>query len=508
MDIKPPISQPPIAPTNHETPQIESTSSNKSGQQEGNTTTAANTQSDAASSNAMKQAGTETKGTRKTSEHLIQQTLNDQLARKGTQMDGRSAQLMAWPESQKSSTPPLLGSHVTSAQTQNAPATTGGANVAQAANSKVDEARNHFEKGNEAFKAGKYNEALESFTKADQLYPHPDFKYNQAACLDMLGKRELAASKYEAYLAGKPDAPDAAKVQAHITKLRGEATKASQAAFDRGDAAFKAGKYKEAAGAFAEAYEHKPSPDLLYNMGAAHQMAGDTQNAVKHYTLYLNMHPDAKDAERVRANIQKLQKQSGTDLMHPDPTKASQDAFDRGQAAYNSGNFREAAAAFKQAYEHKPSPELQYNIGAAYHKAGDAKNAVKHYQQYLNDNPNAKDANQVRNMMHKLLEKTGNALIDPNLEAAQAAFDKGNDAYAAGRFQEAAAAFEEAYKEKPMPDFLYNIGAAYQRAGDTKNAVKNYQLYLNNHPNAKDADQVRNMMHKLLEKTGDGLIQP
>ena len=501
MDIKPAVSQP-IVQTDDQT-KVEAVSVKKSGEQEGNTNTAANAQSSATASHAMKQVGTETKGTMRTSEQALQKALNDQL--------GRSTQLLGWPESQGKNAIPLLGSQVTSTQTQSAPGTSqaSGPNAtAKATSTGMDEARKHFEKGEAAFQAGKYHEALESFNKADELYPHPDFKYNQGACLEKLGKRELAASKYEAYLAEKPNAPDAAKVRTQITKLHEDASKASESAFDKGKAAYDAGNYKEAAAAFSEAYEHKPKPDLLYNIGASYQKAGDTKQAIKHYQLYLNMHPDAKDAERVRGHIQKLQKSTGDELMHPDPTKAAQEAFDRGRAAYNAGNFKDAAAAFKQAYEYKPAPDLLYNIGAAYQRGGDTKNAVKYYQQYLNNHPDAKDADKVRNHIHKLLQKTGDALIDPNLEAAQAAFDKGDVAYKEGRFADAATAFEEAYKEKPIPDFLYNIGAAYHRAGDTKNAVKNYQLYLNNHPNAKDADQVRNMIHKLLQKTGDDLMQP
>jgi regulator of sirC expression with transglutaminase-like and TPR domain len=49
---------------------------------------------------------------------------------------------------------------------------------------------------------------------------------------------------------------------------------------------------------------------------------------------------------------------------------------------------------------------------------------------------------------------------------------------------------------------------SYQKAGDTKQAIKHYQLYLNQHPDAKDADKVRSHIHKLLQKTGDDLMQP
>jgi len=406
-----------------------------------------------------------------------------------------------------------LNNQLMSVQTQSAPATTSpaaGPNApAQATATAKDEAQKHYDAGAIAFKEGRYQEALEAFNKADAVYPHPDFKFNQAACLEKLGKSDLAATKYEAYLAAKPNAPDAAKVRTEITKLREDALKAAQSAFDRGKAAFDAGRYKEAAAAFTEAYEHKPLPDFLYNIATAHQQAGDTKQAIKHYQLYLNNHPDASDANRVRNHIHKLQKETGTELIHPNPMKAAQEAFDRGRAAFSAGNYRDAAAAFTEAYEHNPQPEILYNIGAAYQQAGDTKKAIKHYQLYLKAYPDAPDAERVRGQMRKMQKAAGAELMHPDpLRASQEAFDRGQAAYMSGKYREAAAAFTEAYEHNPQPDFLYNIGAAYHKAGDTKRAIKNYQLYLNNHPNAKDADQVRNMINKLLKKTGDDLIQP
>ena len=94
------------------------------------------------------------------------------------------------------------------------------------------------------------------------------------------------------------------------------------------------------------------------------------------------------------------------------------------------------------------------------------------------------------------------------MSAAQTAFDKGSEAFKAGRYREAAGAFAEAYEQKPFPDFLYNQGAALEKAGDTKQAVQRYQLYLTMYPDAKDADKVRQHIHDLQNATGDGLMRP
>jgi tetratricopeptide (TPR) repeat protein len=181
----------------------------------------------------------------------------------------------------------------------------------------VADSQKQFEKGNDFYNMGRYGDALQAFERAYQQNPLGALRYNQAAALDKMGKRELAAQRYEAYLAETPNAPDAAKVKTHIDKLRSDALKSAQDAFDRGQTAFKAGRYTEAAHAFAEAYEQKPYPQFLYNMAASYDQAGDKTRAIQNYQLYLSMSPDANDAEKVRKHIHNLHKAQGSELMQP-----------------------------------------------------------------------------------------------------------------------------------------------------------------------------------------------
>jgi tetratricopeptide (TPR) repeat protein len=181
----------------------------------------------------------------------------------------------------------------------------------------VAESGRLFEKATELYKAGRYGEAVEAFDRAYALNPVAQIRYNQAACLDMLGKRELAAQRYEAYLKEAPGASDAGQVQTRITKLRGDALTAAREAFDRGQVAFRAGRFKDAASEFAAAYEQKPLPEFLFNRAAALEQSGDTARAVQTFQLYLSMAPNAADADKVRVHIQKLQQASGNELMRP-----------------------------------------------------------------------------------------------------------------------------------------------------------------------------------------------
>lgn len=187
----------------------------------------------------------------------------------------------------------------------------------EATSTGVAESQKLFEQGNDLYKTGKYGEALQAFERAYSNNPLGDLRYNQAAALDKMGRREMAAQRYQAYLDETPDAPDAAKVKARIDKLHADALKDAQSAFDRGQAAFNSGDFRKAAFAFAEAYEQKPFPQFLYNIGASYDKAGDTQRAVQNYQLYLSMNPNADDADKVRKRIHMLLQATGADLMQP-----------------------------------------------------------------------------------------------------------------------------------------------------------------------------------------------
>jgi hypothetical protein len=83
------------------------------------------------------------------------------------------------------------------------------------------------------------------------------------------------------------------------------------------------------------------------------------------------------------------------------------------------------------------------------------------------------------------------------LKKAQAAFDTAQSDYVQGKFDEAAAGFQEAYAARPFPQFLYNVGASYHMKGKKTSdavaygkAVEFYKRYLTEEPNAADKAKV------------------
>lgn len=74
-----------------------------------------------------------------------------------------------------------------------------------------------------------------------------------------------------------------------------------------------------------------------------------------------------------------------------------------------------------------------------------------------------------------------------------------NVLYKLGRFAEAAAELENAYKLDPHPNLLFNLGQAYRHAGDPVKALEHYKRYLAEWPMAKDRAQVERLIRDIEE---------
>lgn len=67
--------------------------------------------------------------------------------------------------------------------------------------------------------------------------------------------------------------------------------------------------------------------------------------------------------------------------------ETSKTLFAAGKRKYSLGEYDRAIELFKQAYEEHPAPAYLYNIGQAYRKAGDCKNALDYFGRFLDSNP-------------------------------------------------------------------------------------------------------------------------
>jgi tetratricopeptide (TPR) repeat protein len=370
------------------------------------------------------------------------------------------------------------------------------------------EASRLFEQGEKAYAAGNYEQALDYFERAHELRPIPEITYNEAACLQRLGRPYAAAERFKAYLTEKPDAEDATKTRAAIEKLLAKADKepitatglaGGQEWILRGNRLLAAHRSNEAVEAYREGFRTYPDRAFILNEAAALLDAGRYAEADLTYQTYLS-DPDAPRADEARAAQQRAREHMGGREATATGVAESGRLFESGTQLYKAGRYAEALEAFGRAYALNPLAQLRFNEAACLEKLGKRELAAQKYEAYLAEAPNPADAKQVQGRIAKLHNEA--------LTAAREAFDRGQAAFRAGRFEDAANEFAAAYEQKPLPEFLFNRASALDKGGDSSRAIQNYQLYLSMAPNAADADKVRARIHELQRASGTELMQP
>jgi tetratricopeptide (TPR) repeat protein len=287
------------------------------------------------------------------------------------------------------------------------------------------------------YEGKRFAQALEAYENAYALYPLPGFLYNEAACLEQLGRLAEAAQTYERYL-NAPDPPDAGArefrdsehVLERIRKLRVKANAqaqdptetsghdAARAWFDRAQLAYLAEDWEKALEGFQKAYDAEPHADFIYNEAAALEKQGRLAAAANAYERYLLLNPAAKDRATVVEHIKTLREAGSRDALI-DPwadeygpgevggsgTAAARQWFDRGQLAYELGEYRRAYDCFVSAYDNAPYPDFVYNQAAALELLGELDAAVQAYERYLALKPKAGDAERVRRHIKLLRDR-------------------------------------------------------------------------------------------------------
>ena len=77
------------------------------------------------------------------------------------------------------------------------------------------------------------------------------------------------------------------------------------------------------------------------------------------------------------------------------------------------------------------------------------------------------------------------------VKQAKDKFEVATKAYEQERFIDAVEGFRDAYELVPHPDFLYNAGMSYQRAGNCREALFYFDWYLEERPKALETEDPR-----------------
>jgi tetratricopeptide (TPR) repeat protein len=81
------------------------------------------------------------------------------------------------------------------------------------------QARVLYEKAANAYRDGRYYEAVDTFLETNRLYPDPKLSFNVAKSFEGLGNPSGALRYYREYLRRSPDAADKKEVDAHVEQL-------------------------------------------------------------------------------------------------------------------------------------------------------------------------------------------------------------------------------------------------------------------------------------------------
>ena len=82
-----------------------------------------------------------------------------------------------------------------------------------------------------------------------------------------------------------------------------------------------------------------------------------------------------------------------------DPDTRARTLYREGQAAYQEGRYREAMAAFENAYELRPLAPLLFNVAQCHRKLGQCEQAAEYYQRFLAAQPDSGMAEQIDGYM-------------------------------------------------------------------------------------------------------------
>jgi tetratricopeptide (TPR) repeat protein len=77
--------------------------------------------------------------------------------------------------------------------------------------------------------------------------------------------------------------------------------------YQKGSALYDLGKYPEAIKEFETAYEIKEDPAFLFNLAQSHRLAGNNEQALRFYKLYLRRVPDPPNRTVIEAHITALE---------------------------------------------------------------------------------------------------------------------------------------------------------------------------------------------------------
>jgi tetratricopeptide (TPR) repeat protein len=232
------------------------------------------------------------------------------------------------------------------------------------------------------------------------------------------------------------------------------------------------GNHRKAASLFEQAYRKYKKPKLLYEAARAHARNGDLEKALAKMLDYAEVAP-ALEKGRAMDFVERLE--NGESIFSTSKetqmTIEAKRFFVIGQRLFEQEEWDGAIDAFQQAYTYAKHPDIVYNIGLVYLRAGEMGEALNHFAEFQREVPEAK-----------------------SVEQARQAFEIGVALYQAGQFEAASKHFAMAYGFLPFPELVYNMALCHKALGEKEEALQFLREFLDADPPKKERGAVKEMI--------------
>lgn len=295
------------------------------------------------------------------------------------------------------------------------------------------------------YETGEYEKAVESFQEILTYHPDDDPDHRNALlwlgyCYQAKGDTQKALDYFKQVLASS-----------HASEVE-ETSARKGVTWNSGKIHYGSAEYGEAAAAFEETLRYHPDDDpnrpvVLLWLANSYAGNGDHVKAQECFAELLAS-PNALEEDKISAR---------RDL-----------AWNLGKLHYESEKYEEAAAAFEEVLSYQPEDDPDHWntliwLGNCYETMGDHGKA--------------------QDCFEKVLASANSLEADKKLARRGVGWNLGKFYFDSRRYDQAAAAFEEALRHYPdedpnLPSLLEWLGTSYKLAGDYAKARKRYEALL------------------------------
>jgi len=400
----------------------------------------------------------------------------------------------------------------------------------------AEEAMEWMQKGFEAHKSGRFDEALKDFQRASVLRPQdPIVFYNMGVLAERLGRYEDAVEYYEGYLRWSPQAEDKSEVLNRSFHLCGVL----------GARSYQGNAYVSAIAWLKKAQAIYPDSKAVYfNLGKVYEATGEWREAVANYKKYAELSSPVDDVS-IKELISKLFAFGGKQLLFKRDYQGALAAFqearvwnDKDPTLYYSlartheqlGNLSEARDLFLTYLGTVPEGQdkaavideiarISLRLGSHYLEKGETEKAVDEFRRGAAAKP---DDIELRWALEKALISKGR--IREALEELQHTVDEVQDqgkkdalrreiarlyvlladqAYREGDYPGALEQLKEAVARDPENSLIvFNMARVYEKLQVHDEAITAYRRYLTLYPDARDRKEVEWRIAYLLSVVG------